>query len=297
MKGLAFRTYHCLVNVISKTGLARAFLPLSIRLNLGRALRKIAMKLSPIDLSRAYVVHGSRMYLHPSFGDNHSIIYGTYEKDTVKIFKQVVTTGQVVVDVGAHVGFYSLLAAQLVGREGKVFAFEPQPDVFAILCRNIQENGYESIVTPIMKAVGKQKIKTTLFVSDTDSGAASIYRVEGRPVEAEMISLDEFFAQIGWPRVDVVKIDAGGDEVDILMGMAGVIRRNPRIKLFIEFDIDNQIRVNSGPEKFSQALLELGFRRFYAIRHGLKPISLPRDVGILLQLTQTSRYLNLLCEM
>lgn len=285
------------MRLVSKTGIAHAFLPKSLRVVLGRTLGRTVKRLSPISVDRAYIVHGNKMYLHPRFGNNHAIVYGTYEEDTVKVFQEIVKPGITVVDVGAHVGFYTLLAAKLVGNEGTVYAFEPQPEVFSILKKNIVENHYEDRVIAPLAAVGRACGKVTLFVSTIDSGYASIYSSENAsPIEVNSISLDHFFAERGWPRVDIVKIDAGGDETEIIAGMTGLLDKNPWIRLIVEFDIDNQLKVHGTPEVLLRTLVDLGFHKCYAIRHGLKPISSPDGVRLLLQLTETSRYVNLLCE-
>jgi FkbM family methyltransferase len=61
---------------------------------------------------------------------------GAYEPETTKIFRSLLIKGGIVLDVGAHIGYFSLIAAALVGRTGEVHAFEPDPDCFAALCRN-----------------------------------------------------------------------------------------------------------------------------------------------------------------
>jgi precorrin-6B methylase 2 len=75
-----------------------------------------------------------------------------YEPMTTLAFHTLVQPGDRVVDVGAHVGYFTLLAARLCGPNGRVFAFEPHPDNFRLLERNIRENGAEN-VTAVRKAV------------------------------------------------------------------------------------------------------------------------------------------------
>ena len=79
-------------------------------------------------------------------------IFQEYEPETVHEFLNVLQQGDVVVDVGAHIGFYSLLAADKVGEKGHVYAFEPAPATFEILNANISINAFDNI-TAVKKAV------------------------------------------------------------------------------------------------------------------------------------------------
>jgi len=82
---------------------------------------------------------------------------GRYERFTMQLFKEALAPGMVVCDIGAHIGIYSLLAAQHVGREGRVYAFEPDPRTFPYLVRNIEQNGFSNIIIPIKKAVSNHE--------------------------------------------------------------------------------------------------------------------------------------------
>ena len=67
------------------------------------------------------------------------------------LVKRIVRNGDIVVDIGAHIGYYTLIFARLVGPKGKVFAFEPEPNNFNLLIKNIKINGYKNII-PVQKA-------------------------------------------------------------------------------------------------------------------------------------------------
>jgi hypothetical protein len=89
-------------------------------------------------------VQGSKMYVDSSdIGVAPFLLeWGFYEKYETALFKRLVKKGMVVVDIGANIGYYTLLAAHLVGDKGKVFAFEPDPNNYDLLCKNIEVNGY-----------------------------------------------------------------------------------------------------------------------------------------------------------
>jgi len=97
---------------------------------------------------------GLKMYFYTN--DKHGMtaqlfMGGHYEKYETNLFKRVVSEGMTVVDLGANIGYYTLLAAKLVGRKGKVFAFEPGPDNFSLLLKNIEANGYDNVI-PVQKS-------------------------------------------------------------------------------------------------------------------------------------------------
>ena len=89
---------------------------------------------------------------------------GVNEKYETELFKKMVQDGMVVVDIGANIGYYTLIAAKLVGNKGIVYAFEPEPSNYELLCQNIAINGYTNVV-PIEKAVSKTSGKTKLYVN------------------------------------------------------------------------------------------------------------------------------------
>lgn len=130
--------------------------------------------------------------------------------------------GQTFVDIGANVGYYTVIASRLVGASGRVFAFEPDPVSFALLERNVALNGLDNVVLE-QKAVSNEPGTLRLFISPANKGDHRIYQPKGEErefVEIEAVVLDEYFA--GDRRgVDFVKIDTQGAEVVILEGMLG----------------------------------------------------------------------------
>jgi FkbM family methyltransferase len=75
-----------------------------------------------------------------------------YEAGTTRLFQVLLKPGMTVVDVGAHIGYYTVLASRLVREEGRVYAFEPDPDTFAVLIENIKTKAIPNVL-PIQKAV------------------------------------------------------------------------------------------------------------------------------------------------
>lgn len=187
---------------------------------------------------------------------------GTWEPGVVSLFETMLAPGMAVVDVGAHIGYFSLLAAKQVEPLGRVFAFEPAPGNYDLLVRNIRLNGYRNII-PVQKAVSNREGKSPLFLHPGAVAHTLFANTFGKPdstIEVETITLDRFFAVEGWPTVHLVKLDIEGAEPAALEGMAELLIRNPRIWLIVEFIPHILARAGTPPRRFVARLGELGFR-------------------------------------
>lgn len=175
---------------------------------------------------------------------------------TTEMFKKVVKEGDFVVDLGANIGYYTLLAARLVGRKGKVYAFEPEPINYRLLLKNIELNGYDNIVA-MQKAVSNVAGKIRLFLHNKSTGSHTIYPSdEGREfIEVESVTLDGFLKEEKHP-INVIKMDIEGAEMAAFSGMAKVIRDNENLKMFVEFNLPAIRRAGNSPEESARKLLE-----------------------------------------
>jgi len=203
-------------------------------------------------------VLGHRMYL--GRGDVLRLsTEGIYEPRVTELVQREVEAGDVVLDIGAHVGYYTLIFAQLVGGRGRVFAFEPEPKNFALLESNVRVNGYHN-VTLIRKAVSDKTRKVRLCLSEDNSGDNRIYdSLDGRrSVEVETLSLDDYFA--GYQgRIDFIKMDIQGAEPAALRGMAGLLAKNAEVKLITEFWPLGLKLSGVEPETYLRLLVDRGF--------------------------------------
>ena len=162
------------------------------------------------------------------------VLAGTYETEQTAIVEHLVRPGDVVLDVGAHVGYYTMLFALLVGRRGHVFAFEPEPRNFAFLSQHAKLNGLEN-VTAVNAAVGDQ-LGQVVFEYGSGSGTGHVVAsgiagadpprsndARARSVSVRMGTIDDF-ARANGIRVDVVKIDVEGAEMAVLQGAQSALR-------------------------------------------------------------------------
>lgn len=208
-------------------------------------------------------IQGSKMYMNP---DNlpkrfkrtfrSYIISGVWEELTTEMFRRVIKKGDIVVDLGANIGYFTLLAARLVGKEGKVYAFEPEPVNYSLLLKNIEINGYKNIV-PVQKAISSTTGTVRLFIDNEDSGGHTIrqYNDKMEFVEIESVTLDDYFRDKGHP-INVIKMDIEGAEMAALSGMNRIIKENKNLKMFVEFYFPGIRRSGDSPEEFARRLLE-----------------------------------------
>jgi FkbM family methyltransferase len=187
------------------------------------------------------------------------VVNGEYEPQTTRYFKKLVKPGMRVVDVGANIGYYTLLAQKLVGRRGKVWSFEPEGENFADLCGNIRLNNGLGTVMAIQKAVSDRDGRARMYLAK-DSGAHSlVLNWGGKSVGVETVKLDSIIKG----RVDVVKTDTEGNEVAVLRGAERLLKRNRDIKLFVEL----QFRLLGKPymDALADLLYDCGFRHLYLL--------------------------------
>lgn len=231
------------------------------------AIKSFLFQLLWPNKSSIVEIQGSKMYVNPEglpkgFKDTFQayIIRNGWEELTTEMFKKVVKKGDTVVDLGANIGYFSLLAARLVGSEGKVYAFEPEPMNYELLLKNIELNGYDNIV-PVPKAVSNVSGTIRFFLHSKDTGAHTIYqplhgeREFKESIEVQAVTLDEFFKGKEHP-IDVIKVDVEGAEVAVLLGMDRIIRQNESLKMFIEFHPPGIRRRGDSSQEFARRLLE-----------------------------------------
>jgi FkbM family methyltransferase len=154
---------------------------------------------------------GFRMALDPHRYPDGAILYGTLEVATMRLLQRLLRAGDVVADVGANIGYYTLIMSRLVGPSGKVFAFEPNPLSRAKLEANLSANNCCNVEVFAI-ALSDGKGEAALFEPPGSHGETSL-RPRGenwRSIPCTTERLDVFLDGIG--RLDLVKIDVEGAE-------------------------------------------------------------------------------------
>lgn len=157
---------------------------------------------------------------------------GDAEPEVQQALAELVKPGQTVYDVGANIGFFTILCSRLVGPQGRVYAFEPIPQNLATLRHNVALNGLGN-VTIVEKALSSSTGTAEMFVSPWS--AFHSLNVEGATkqedhgpdvgeVTVQTVTLDEFLRGEGVRAPDLVKIDVEGAELIVLAGMRETLR-------------------------------------------------------------------------
>jgi FkbM family methyltransferase len=163
---------------------------------------------------------------------------GIYEPYLTALFTTLLRPGAIVVDAGANIGYFSLIAARAVGDGGHVYAFEPEAHNFDLLSRSIRLNGFTN-VTPVQKALSNRTGAAKLFLDPTNLGNLSLadqnVPAATETTDVDTISLDEFLATTpAKHRVDILKLDTQGAEGLVLAGASNVLQ-NQALKILLEF--------------------------------------------------------------
>jgi FkbM family methyltransferase len=152
----------------------------------------------------------------------------SFEKHERSLFCGAIVKGCTVLDVGANVGIYTLLAAK---RGAKVFAIEADPRNVEVLRHHVHLNGFDDRVAIFHMAAAAKEARVTLFRNPSNCGGSSIFRgVE--PVSVMSNTIDS----LNLPPIDVCKIDIEGAEMMALLGMNMTMRQSPNMKMLIEYN-------------------------------------------------------------
>lgn len=226
----------------------------------GRLLLKIITKMFRSDFVE---VQGHKMFVHP--GNDDYSLYGVYGELDTEIVKSQISKGDIVVDVGASIGYYSLILARAVGKEGHVFAFEPRPERFELLQKNVEINGYDNITIEQM-AVLDQNGETDFYYSKNQKTG---FKLEVSEKEKEMISekattktvrLEDYFKEREIQnKIKFIKSDVDGPEFAVLKS-AGCILQNKDLKVFFEWDYESIKIAGDSPEEVLELLYKNNFK-------------------------------------
>ena len=198
----------------------------------------------------------------------HLVLDGYWEPAITEIFLREIKEGMTVIDIGAHIGYYTLLACSLVGSRGKVISFEPDARNFDALDSGVHVNGFRDRCECHNLAVTHSRGRQAFYSKESEPGGNTLWPepdLEGRlpgqvtSREVETISLDEFLASRPGVRPDIVKIDAEGSEALIIEGMKRTMSENSQITLVCEFCPDRIRFAGGDPAATLRIFDELGF--------------------------------------
>jgi FkbM family methyltransferase len=183
---------------------------------------------------------------------------GRAEPFTVHLFREHVRPGMAVVDIGAYLGYYTLLGARGTGPTGKVHAYECDPVNHRFLLHNLRLNGFREAVVASSSAVSNQAGSLPFFVRGRDLSVGSLWQETGvrAVVDVPSTTLDR---ELGGQPVDVLKMDIEGGEPRALEGMTATIAASPTLVMFVECNPNALGASGSSAVQLIERLREVGF--------------------------------------
>ena len=193
--------------------------------------------------------------------------FGTYQRSNLAALQSLLRSGDHVIDIGAHVGTQTIPFARTVGQTGHVVAFEPIPEHFALLKRNIEDNGLDGIAEPIRAAVAKNGGPLRIVRVADNSGGTRLLDDATSSDQISSVRLDEWWtgARDRLPSIEFLKIDVEGMELEVLRSATALIEHCRPIVTFEVIRWPEELRANfersptvlrlSGLPAFRQPLL------------------------------------------
>lgn len=252
-----------------------------------------------LDNPLSMLVHMTKQDLFVSTEIRENGIWEEYETE---VLLKLLKPGDVFLDVGANIGYYTVISSVVVGDSGKVFAFEPDPDNFALLERNANLNGLHNTCL-VNAALSFTSSAGALYLNPENCGDHQVYDPDGNRdhVPIQLLHGSEFLEQ-HVSSVNFIKIDTQGAEVEVLRGLLPLIQKTlPSLSMITEFWPFGLARSGHTGEALLELLLEAGFDTFIVVEHGERALlrTNPEELRIWLKFTErdptNTGFINLLC--
>ena len=220
-----------------------------------------------------------------------------WEPEETKFLKSVIKKGSNVVDIGAHIGYFTLLFSKWVGKKGKVFSFEPDVNNFKFLSKNILANQSKN-VTVFNKAISNKDETTYLYLNSENTGDNRIldFYVDDldssrEKIKVECVRLDSVIPTD--QRIDVIKIDVQGAEMLVLQGMDTFLTNSLEQYMLIEFWPFAIEKSGFTPKEMLKKIKEMGFEIFIFENEKLVQFSVDHEI---VQNFLPDDFINLICK-
>lgn len=190
-----------------------------------------------------------------------NVYLGNYEPHESAVVRAYLEPGMTFLDVGANIGYYSLMASAAAGPSGRVLSLEPNPELYNHFQKTIRNNEIRNI-TLQQAAVGDQAGWADLFVPKLagNNTPTMIANEGGRPVRVPVITLDEFLDQQRVDRVDFLKIDVEGFEPKVIQGARSAIQAKKIRAVLCEFNGHWLRKSGTTPKELYALFQSLGLR-------------------------------------
>jgi FkbM family methyltransferase len=225
-------------------------------------------------MSRASVLRtfGNKLYQHafPIYRPAYAAYKAYVDHAERQLVRQILVSGDVAIDAGANIGIYARFLVRCVGPAGAVYSFEPAPENFKRL--RAAARGFSNMHL-VQAAVGKRSGKSELYLSDTLNVDHRTYLTDNsarRVVQIEMVALDDYFKP--GQRVDFIKMDVQGYELQCLRGAGRVLADNPAAKLLLELWPYGLKQAGTNWMELIDALQSKNMTVSEVTKHGLVPV-------------------------
>jgi len=238
---------------------------------MNRITKKIAViaeRLSRQRTVRQQTKYGFQLLLDLRNDVDYRFYLNDFEENTIRQYLLSIKPGMTVIDVGANIGIYTLLASNQVGVNGHVYAFEPAHRAYIKLKNNIEINNFLNI-TPIRSGVSDYDGETIFNVCDDDA-YNSLGRSPMRKVKStetiKIVTIDKFVQLNNIKKIDVIKVDTEGAEYLVFKGAINTLRRDKPV-LFFEYNPFAGVGFDFDPIESIRALKSLNYE-FYEFVDG-----------------------------
>jgi len=255
-------------------GSAGKWLPHSLKLKLAARVPKSRYLLAK---NRAFqfdhFLGDISVNIDPTNPHELEFVCGVYEPEVQKIFDEFVKPGNICFDVGANVGAISLSLCQKVGVQGKVYSFEPGPPFFQRLCENFELNPlFKSIVSLHPMGLSDQS-ETLRWSQDPEHPANGGFIAHEENYSIEVQTLDQVRQNLAVPKIDFIKIDTEGMELEVLNGAQETLKKDRPfvlVETLMDFDGPSQRRL-----QLEKNLKGLDYQLYGVTLSNLSPVCYP----------------------
>lgn len=229
-----------------------------------KPLRRIANKVILKALPRTVRYGRVTVVLNPADSvASAALAFRVYERNEAAFFHRVCKPGMTVLDVGAHVGYYTAMAAERVGASGRVVAVEADPENYSYLEKTVETNAFRNVACFQAAAADRAGMRT-LYRSSSNRADNRLY--QGEPgwssTDVNAVALDDLLASKNIGAVDLIKVDVQGSEGLVVAGLENTLRVSPSVVLMLEFWPEGLRNAHTDPAGLLSKLAQLGFAMF-----------------------------------
>jgi len=233
----------------------------------------IRIKKKNLDLENKTVkVNGYNLELLPNDDgiSTELALFNTHEPLNTKLFAQNLKEGMICFDIGANIGYYTLLESKIVGDTGRIIAIEPSPINFKQLQKNIENEKAKNV--ELYQMAGGDENGTLKFLLDPHSNLSRIItkeeseKISGNIIDVPVKKLDFFLDELSIKSLDLIRMDVEGFEFNILEGMKNSIKK---FRPMIQMEVHTRILGNDKTQKLLKWLEDENYEVVYYITRQL----------------------------